>query len=109
MKMTASPGPMEVTPPRATALAKACELSSIFQAGMSMVVGPVLVTSNQSAESGATELDQGATSEITMLPGGTAAVTVSEKPVVASGVAPTLGSSTATVTLSVGFEAWLSV
>src|SRR6516162_720790 len=108
MKMTASPGAMEVTPFKGTALELECELSSIFQPVRSMVEVLVLVTSNQSAESGATPLDQGAISEITMLPGTTACVTLSVKPTVASGDAPTPGSSTAMVTVSVGFVAWLS-
>ncbi len=96
---------MEVTPFRAMALAMECELSSIFQPVRSMAELPVLVTSNQSAASELFELDQGATSEITMVPGATACVTVRVKPVDASGEVPTLGSSTATVTLSVGFDA----
>src|SRR5438445_13389134 len=103
--MTASPGPIEVMPVSGMALAMEWELSSIFQPVRSTAELPVLVTSNQSAASGLLELDQGAISEITRLLGATACVTERVKPTVASGEPPTLASSTATVTLSVGFEA----
>src|SRR5262249_39815855 len=83
-----------VMPFRGTALAAECELSSIFQLVMSTGELLVLVTSNQSASSPRPlVLDQGATSEITMVPGATAAVTVSGKGAVAAGEAPTLGAA----------------
>ena len=80
MKITASPGAMLVTPNIGTAEAMACELSSIFQPVMFAVVVPMLVTSNQSAPIPLllpAVLDHGATSEMMMLPGTTAAATAS--------------------------------
>src|SRR4051812_25847026 len=103
MKMTDSPGAMEVMPLRATAAPNELELSSIFQPAMLTAVGPVLVTSNQSAPTGLLLLAQGATSEMTSegLAGSslTRSVTVRAKDAVASGVLPTMRSSRTTVTL----------
>src|SRR5215471_15363202 len=67
MKMTDSPGPMDVMPVSATEFANRFESSSIRQPVMSMAAGVVLVTSNQSAASGLLPLDQGATSEMKSL------------------------------------------
>ena len=61
---------------------------------------PKFVTSNQSAASGLLPLDQGATSVIARVIAPLAAgVIVRVYDVLASGVAPTVGSSTLTVTL----------
>ena len=68
MKITDSPAAMLVMPDRATAEAGKPELSSIFQPVMSMAKAEVLVTSNQSAPTGLSPLDQGATSEMNSLP-----------------------------------------
>src|SRR5262249_40488570 len=65
MKMTDSPGAMDVMPFSATEFANRFESSSIRQPEISTAAGPVFVTSNQSAMSGLLPLDQGATSEIT--------------------------------------------
>src|SRR5690349_8849884 len=81
MKITDSPGPIEVTPFRATAMLPAAppllrELSSIFQPVMFTALEPVLVSSNQSAPK-VVALDQGATSEMMIVlaaDAGTAAV-----------------------------------
>ena len=93
---------MLVMPLSATAEAKESELSSTFQPVMSMAVDPRFVTSNQSAATGLLPLDHGATSEMkTVERTGvslTTSVTVRVKDVLASGVAPTAGSSTLTVT-----------
>ena len=84
-----------------TAEAKEPELSSIFQPVMSIALEPLFVTSNQSEPTGL-PLDHGATSEMMSvgLPGFsfTTSVTARLKDVVASGVEPTEGSSTLTVT-----------
>ena len=53
MKITDSPGAMLVMPFKATAEPKALELSSIFHPVMFAALAPVLVTSNQSAATGA--------------------------------------------------------
>src|SRR5262245_59989855 len=68
MKMTDSPGAIDVTPLSATASANVCELSSTRQPVTSTAVEPVLVISNQSAPSGLFPLDHGATSEMTIGP-----------------------------------------
>ena len=88
-----------MTPLSAMAEANAWELSSTFQPEMFTGVEPVLVSSNQSEPTGlfATVLDQGETSEMMMLGG--AAVMLNVKLVLASGVFPTVVSSTVTVTL----------
>ena len=66
----------------------------------------MLVISGQSLEPAwLLELDHGATSEITIVLGTTACVTASVKATVASGEPPTVGSSTATLTLNVGRNA----
>src|SRR5262245_42570910 len=68
LKVTDSPAPILLMPLNATAAANELELSSIFQPVMSMAEAEVLVTSNQSAPTGLSPLDQGATSEINSLP-----------------------------------------
>ena len=102
MKMTDSPAAMLVTPASATELANVFELSSMRQPEMLTASAPILVSSNQSRPKGLLPLDHGATSEITTVgaAGGTSATSMSVKAnaAVASGVAPTAGSSTATVT-----------
>src|SRR5690242_20427428 len=97
--MTDSPGAMLETPFRATETLKRFELSSIRQAVVLMAGAPTFVTSNQSTPSELLLLDQGATSEMMMEPGGTACVIVRVKFVLASGVLPTVVSSTLTMTL----------
>src|SRR5262245_17941970 len=101
MKITDSPGAILVMLLSATDGPKACELSSIAHALMVAVAVPMVVASNQSTRRavGLFPLDQGAIS-----------VTISEgvppvdgvidkvKPTVASGVLPTVGSSTTMVT-----------
>ncbi len=100
MKMTDCFGAMLLTPVRAIALANAFELSSTFQPVRSTACVPVLVTSNQSAAYGLLPLLHGETSEMISDAGAAAAVTVSVSgALVASGVVPALGSSTATATL----------
>src|SRR5215471_20234531 len=100
MKITDSPGAMLVMPFSATDDPKEFELSSIFQPLMTWAAVPILVTSNQSAATGLLPLDHGATSEM-MIEGvpPVDAVMVSVKSTDASGLAPTAGSSTFTVTL----------
>src|SRR5262249_53086033 len=98
-KITDSPGAILVMPFSATDEPNEFELSSIFQPLIIAVAVPTLVTSNQSAATGLLPLDHGETSEMTIEgvpPVG--AVTVSVKLAEASGVAPTAGSSTFTVT-----------
>ena len=68
MNITDSPGAMLVIPLSATAPAGDCELSSIFQLVMSIGVAPVFDSSNQSPPTGLFPLDQGAISEMTILP-----------------------------------------
>src|SRR5215212_130119 len=103
MKITDSPGAMLEIPASGTATPNDAELSSIFQPVMSMAVSLTLVTSNQSAATGLLPLDQGATSEITSDGcAGSSLITsmrFSVKSAVASGVAPTLVSSSTTVML----------
>src|SRR5690242_9008628 len=97
-------------PFNATALPKACESSSIFHPAMLAVAVPMFVTSNQSTrrlvgpEAGPPlPLDQGATSEMMRLAAPPVeAVTARLKFAVASGVLPTPGSSTLTLTLYAG-------
>ena len=100
IRMADWPGAIVVTPLRATALAKLAELSSIFQPVISTALALRLVTSNQSAATpGLLLLDQGATSEMISVVGfSVASVMAKVKVVLASGVAPTLVSSTLTVT-----------
>src|SRR5262249_12323947 len=94
------PAGSEEMPSRGTALPAELELSSIFQPVRSTAAGPVLVSSNQSAAYGAFPLAHGATSEMIIpAPVVPAGVMVSVKVVVASGVGPTVGSSTVTVTV----------
>ena len=103
MKMTDSPGAMLVTPFSTSALANEFELSSTFQPVNVTALAPVFVTSNQSTADGLLPLPQGATSEMTSEAGAggtsTTSVTVNAYAAVASGVSPTVGSSTSTVTL----------
>jgi hypothetical protein len=93
---------MLVMPFSATAEPKASELSSIFQPVISTALDPLFVTSNQSAATGLLPLDHGATSE--MERAGRAGVSFTTlvmarvKGVLASGLAPRVGSSTLTVT-----------
>src|SRR5262245_30397578 len=68
MKITDSPEWMVSTPLSAAPSANDCELSSIRQPVMSMSKAVLLVTSNQSAPTGLSPLDQGATSEMNSLP-----------------------------------------
>ena len=91
---------MLVTPLSADARAKLAESSSIFQPVISTAFALTLVTSNQSAATpGLLPLDQGATSETISVVGfSEASVIAKVKVVPASGVAPTLVSSTLTVT-----------
>src|ERR1700759_3650691 len=96
-KIADSPGASAPPPFSATALAKLNELSSIFQVERSADTVPVLVTSNQSAATGLLPLDQGATS-VMRTTGSATSATLSVKLVLASGVEPTLASSTLTVT-----------
>src|SRR5262249_15242442 len=99
MKITDSPGAMLAMPVNATAEPKDLESSSIFHPVMSTAALPILVTSNQSAASGLLPLDQGATSEMMSEEVPTVGtVTDKRKVAVASGVVPTAGSSTLTVT-----------
>src|SRR5258708_5320678 len=102
IKITDSPAPMLVMPLRDTAELKEFELSSILQPVMLIAVEPVFVTSNQSAATGLLPLDHGATSEmISVGTGGvsvTTSVTANVNVAVASGVPPSPGSSTLTVT-----------
>ena len=90
-------------PFKATELAKELELSSTFQPEIFTATVPVLVSSNQSAPTGLFPLDHGATSEtIRVTPAGvsiTTSVTDKVKFNVASGVLPTLASSTLMVTV----------
>src|SRR5215510_998680 len=103
MKIADLPGAMLATPLSATELAKAFELSSMRQPAMLTTLVPVFVTSNQSAPIGLLPLLHGAPSAITSehWVGGcsTTSVNARLKAAVASGVAPTVESSTATVTL----------
>jgi hypothetical protein len=93
---------MLVTPLSATAVVRPFESSSIFQPAMLTGVVPAFVTSNQSAAYVVVPLPQGATSETkTVGPVGVSSVTsvsVSVNVALASGVPPTVGSSTSTVT-----------
>src|SRR6478609_10546111 len=91
---TDSPGATTPTPVSAIAVANALELSSTIQPVRSIGVVPRLVTSNQSAPYGLLPLLQGETSVTATVE--TARVSVA---LVASGVAPTVVSSTATATL----------
>src|SRR5262245_7761283 len=101
--MTDSPGAMVVTPLRATEAANESELSSTRQPVRFTGLLPVLVTSNQSAPTGLLPLDHGATSETNRDAAfGSSlitSVTARVNAVLASGVPPTVGSSTVTVTL----------
>src|SRR5262245_56207339 len=104
MKMTDSPAPMLVMPVSNTPDAAELDSSSIFQPVMSIASVPVLVTSNQSAAYGVLPLPHGATSVMKMVVGTvgvslTTSVIASVNATVASGVEPTVGSSTSTVTL----------
>jgi hypothetical protein len=79
MKITDSPGPIEVIPFRVTAVFAGRpptlrELSSIFQPVIFTAVADVFVTSNQSAPN-AVPLDHGATSEMMIPPAANAGVT----------------------------------
>ena len=97
-KITDSPAAIVVTPLRAIAVAKLFELSSILKPVMSTGCAQVLVSSIQSAPTGLSPLLHGATSETISVAGAGAAVTVTVSgALVASGVAPTETSSTATV------------
>src|SRR5262245_36935509 len=102
MKITERPAGIDVTMRSATAEPNEYELSSIFQPVMSTVVAPRFVTSNQSAASGELPLDHGATSVTATVPGAAFSLTTSVRSSTydadASGVAPTAGSSTVTVT-----------
>src|SRR5689334_11075635 len=64
IKIADSPAARLATPLSATAPTGDCELSSIFQPVRSTVVAPKFVTSNQSAPTGLSPLDHGATSVI---------------------------------------------
>src|SRR5262249_31981573 len=100
MKITDSPGALLGTPALGTDTFKRHELSALLQPAVLMAALPMLVTSNQSASRPTPlPLDHGATSETMMEPGGTAWVIVSVKFVLASGLPPTVTSSTFTVTL----------
>ncbi len=102
MKMALSPGASVVTPLSVAALAKAAELSSIFQPVILIGLEVTLVISNQSAATAELLLAQGATSEMMMTGAGGASgstsLMVSVKFTLASGVVPTVLSSTFTVT-----------
>src|SRR5262245_17177462 len=102
MKITDSPGAMLVMLLRNAAAPNEFELSSTFQPAMFAVAVPTFVNSNQSTrrEAGLLPLDQGATSE-TINEGvpPVDSVTVRTKFALASGVLPTVGSSTMIVTL----------
>src|SRR5262249_53456376 len=104
MKIAERPGASDVTPRSATAVPKERESSSIFQPVRSTVVLPKFVTSHQSARSVAGELplDHGAPSVTATVPGGAfsfgTSVSVSVYEADASGVTPTDGSSTSTLT-----------
>ena len=77
------------------------ELSSTFQPARSTGVAPRLVTSNQSAPYGLSPLAHGAAS-VTTTPAGTGVTVSVNGALVASGVVPTLGSSTVTETVKLG-------
>lgn len=62
MNSTDSPAAIDVMPVKAAAVAKAAELSSIFQPAMLTAAAPTLVNSNQSLAYGALPLAHGATS-----------------------------------------------
>src|SRR5262245_47336021 len=101
MKITDSPGLMLVTPFSGTETANEFELSSIVQPTRLTEDVPKFVSSNQSAASagGLFPLDQGAASVTARLigPPPPAAVIVRVYDVLASGVAPTVVSSTLTL------------
>src|SRR5262249_6796970 len=100
MKITDSPAAMLAMPFNAMADPKDLESSSIFHPVISTAALPRFVTSNQSAASGLFPLDHGATSEMMSAPVPlVVAVTDKWKSALASGRAPTAGSSTLTVTL----------
>src|SRR5215470_11064497 len=99
MKTTDSPGAMLVTPLSGTETANEFELSSIVQPTRLTDEVPKFVTSNQSAATGLFPLDQGAASVIARLIAPLeAGVIVRVYAVLASGVPPTVVSSTLTVT-----------
>src|SRR5215831_18500911 len=100
MKITDSPGAMLVTPFRGTETANEFELSSIVQPTRLTADVPKFVTSNQSRATGLFPLDQGAASVMARLigPPPPAGVMARVYDTLASGVAPTVVSSTLTVT-----------
>src|SRR5262249_15431502 len=101
MKITDSPGAMLVTPFRGTETANEFELSSIVQPTRLTDEVPKCVASNQSAASagGLFPLDRGAASVMArLIVPVTAGVMVRVYDVLASGVAPTVVSSTSTLT-----------
>ena len=102
MNTTDSPAARVVMPLRGAARPKLLELSSIFQPVIVTGVGLALVSSNQSLLKGLFPLDQGATSETKRAGSGGVSLATSStarlKLAVRSGVEPTVGSSTVTVT-----------
>src|SRR5262249_7136678 len=99
MKITDSPGLMLATPFKGTETANEFELSSIVQPSRLTDEVPKFVTSNQSDASGLFPLDQAAASVMARLIWPPAAAVIARVyDVLASGVAPTVVSSTLTVT-----------
>src|SRR5450432_565757 len=100
MKITDSPALMLATPFNGTETANELELSSMVQPTRLTDEVPKFVSSNQSDASGLLPLDQGAASVIARLIAPLAAAVIARVyDMLASGVSPTVVSSTLTVTL----------